>query len=405
VSETFSRLLNAQFLIHFELLDQIERIRTLCHEKPILKGKFAERLLLYDHVVTPTVDFSIIPVLVTWLGEGLFRDVLARGALSFVRFRGGVGYSPGASGLGNFQIGPGQTQRRRETDRQFTAFTRNPADAIEIWLRDVIPELTPRNRVKISRSVLRRTKLLDEFPNFKETVEEETYQDVIGSPELRDYFGLQITNLAALRAVAENQFRVASPNTWMGSEHFDEADILLGMALVNLELSLVGIAEATDAAFDPSIERFMLAKEKRALSGDHLSDAFIRILEINDLPDVSHVVATRQISLKDTWKLREGASGEAFRRWFHEKVRAEPERAAQEYVTALSATSWVNSVPVKVLRLLITMPPLGLVSPILGLSDNLLGNSVQSRRPRYLIDDLKRKLPRRAGVREEVSSR
>src|ERR1700675_4503827 len=130
--------------------------------------------------------------------------------------------------------------------------------------------------------------------------------DALNRPELRTYFGIRSPDMRSLAPVGTNQMRVFSPNAWSNQATFDEADILLGMAAINLELSLVSTAGATDAAFDPVLERFMAGKAKRELVSPEVAAAFSRILEANDLPDVAQVVASGDASLNDIWKLRTG---------------------------------------------------------------------------------------------------
>lgn len=389
----YSRLLNANLLIHFEAADQLERIQTLCRHRPLLKGHFSERLLIYDHIVTPTVDFSIVPVMVSWMGQELFREALTSGVLSFIRFRGALGYRGAGLGLCLYSMGKGDSSNWQPWHE--APFTDDAEMAVSVWLDRVLPEIGKKKRSRIARSVVKRTVLLDSPPEFGRAVAHETYMDALKSPFLQLYFGIRSTHLTHLTPVEPNQLRMFSPQKWANQEEFDEVDTLLGMAAVNLELSLAAPANATDVVFDPIIERFVRGKAERTLGSERKAEAFAQILTLNEMPNIAQVVADGHLTAQEIWKLRSSAKAEIFRRWFHERVAADPKRAAAEYVRALSVDSRLNNIPLKAFRLLVTSLVPGIGSFLASAADSVIFDATaHGRNPRYLIDEMQRVIPR-----------
>ena len=93
-----STLLANDLLLPWDLNPPGGRLRAYTEDRE-LAGQVIEKLLFYDRVVIPTVDFSIVVPLVHWMGIPILRDLLVSEALSFVRFRGTLGYSGNGVGL------------------------------------------------------------------------------------------------------------------------------------------------------------------------------------------------------------------------------------------------------------------------------------------------------------------
>ena len=70
-----------------------------------------ERLLLYERINVPTVDFTIIAPLVHWFGVEVPLNLLESEAPKFGRLSGGLGYVGSRNGLAVFRIRSGETQQ------------------------------------------------------------------------------------------------------------------------------------------------------------------------------------------------------------------------------------------------------------------------------------------------------
>ncbi len=386
------KLLNSHLLLHFELTDPLPRIKTLIHERPAIKGALAERLFLYDELIIPTTDFSIVPVLVNWLGYDLLCEMLGARAMRFLRYRGALGYAGNGNGLVMFRIEKGEAPSWEPWQEAPSA---EPERAAEIWLTRTLPELTSKDRDKIISSVIANSDELAQVPGFDESVAHETYRDGLHSPSLRAFFGLRSTNMTRLHGVGPDQLRVFSPQRMHAQGNPEEVDILLGMAGANFELYLAELAQADDVAFDPSIQQFLVGKAERALHSIDLAEGFVDILTVNDLPDLALAVSSGTVSPAEVWRIRNRQNAIRFRRWFHECVRDQPERAVNEYMSAIGKKSWIDSLPAKVLRFVLTnaaslLPGAGIAAS--AVDSFLLERIVNGYSPKYLIDDLKNTL-------------
>lgn len=387
-----SVLFNNRLFIHAELIDQLPRIEALIRERPLLKGIFLEQLMLYDKVIVPTPDLSIAPVLSEWLGEGLLTEILGDGALRFLRCRDQLGYAGNGVGLCLYRIGreDGRYDKTRKEARMAET-----ADAADAWLRDAAPSLDGRARGRLVAVIDEHTEDVLELPEFQEKIAHETYMDALNSPSLRTFFGIRSHDMTRLSGTAAGQLRAFSPQAQYNAE-IDEIDVLLRMAAANFELHLAEVAQADDVEFDPSIQRFLVGKAERALHSIDLAQGFVDILSVNDLPDMANAVGSDVLSPAEVWRIRSGENGIRFRRWFHEHVREQPDRAVNEYVAAIGKQSWVSRFPGKVLRFLVTnaaslLPPVGIAAS--AIDSFLLDRIVRGYSPKYLIDDLRQILP------------
>lgn len=386
------KLLNSHLLLHFELADPLPRIEALMYERPAIMGALVERLFLYDELVIPTCDFSVVPVLTSWLGDDLFTEMVQTGAIRFLRYRGSLGYSGNGVGLLKFSLEKGEAPAWKPWREAPSA---EPERAAEIWLERMRPDLNPSARDKIASSVIAHSEELIQITDFDRKVVHETYMDALESPSLRAYFGIRSTNMTLLHGIRPDQLRVFRPHGMRAYNNVGEVDILLGMAAANFELCLAQISQADDVAFDPSIQQFLVGKAERALHSIDLAEGFVDILTVNDLPDLATAVSSGTVSPAEVWRIRNRESAIRFRRWFHECVRDQPERAVNEYVSAIGKKSWIERFPAKVLRFVLTnaaslLPGAGIAAS--AVDSFLLERIVNGYSPKYLIDDLKNTL-------------
>ena len=381
-------LLNSHLLLHWEASDPLPRIQALANERPLIKGALVERLLLYDSVVIPTVDFCIVPVLVRWLGQSLYQEMLEAGALRFLRYRGMLAYAGAGQGIAMIRTEKGEDEN---WDGWKEAQTGEATISVQYWLERCL-EVHQSERQTLTDLTVNHTQEVD-LAGFNEKVAHETYMDVLSDVELQLYFSLRSTNLTRLQGIENNQLKVFGPQRVYTYRSEHEIDTLLGIAAANFELHLGELCEAQDVGFDPMIEPFLQAKARRVLSASDMQAGFTRILEVNDLPDVPGAVAAGDAEIGELWDARNGSACREFRQWFHEHVREEPGRASAEYVRALSEAHWIDSAPAKALRLVVVTAA-GLASLEAGLAAGLvdsfvLQNIAGQHSPKWLIDELR----------------
>jgi len=99
-------LLANDLFLPWDMNDPAPRLRAFTEDRR-LAGHILETLFIYDRVIIPTVDYSIIVPLVHWIGIPVLREMLESEAISFVRITGGLGYAGGGHGLMTFELHPG----------------------------------------------------------------------------------------------------------------------------------------------------------------------------------------------------------------------------------------------------------------------------------------------------------
>jgi hypothetical protein len=72
------------------------------------RGILASQGLLYDTIVIPTLDFSVIPTLYDWLSLPVLRTAIENGSLCFMRYPGFIVYGGNGAGIiANVKFGKG----------------------------------------------------------------------------------------------------------------------------------------------------------------------------------------------------------------------------------------------------------------------------------------------------------
>ena len=171
------------------------RIRLIA-DNPWFQGTFAEIFLQHDTVCLPTADFSILPAFLQWAGLDLFTDMLATGALRFIKHFGSLAYvddgtgitqyyplkeppPPGSDGYAPFEhLGAG--------DGALSASVVTSEEAISLYLRGVqtksAGELQNHEVKHLTSLVLRQTVEVELRESFYEKVTALTARDIKALP-------------------------------------------------------------------------------------------------------------------------------------------------------------------------------------------------------------------------------
>jgi hypothetical protein len=308
---------------------------------------FIHSLLLYDRVVLPTQDFLGLTVLTKQFGENALRGLLDERLLAFMRLKGSFGCARGS-------LTPFFINKKEGPSTPFSAST-DEALAFALTAGPVtVPGRTLHTKV-IAATQERNVKTLYKALN------EETARDVSGSPGLRDELELE--------ALVPNQGDLTiriytdplSP-AWKG----DAIDRYNALAFANLELRLANEADCADSTSASPMAHLLRAKAERlGISAEH---AFGTLREVAGIPDVGAAVLDGRLDLDSLLKLRRSRDGEAFRQWFHQHVRADPEAVGREYAQLLKQVPFLGTATGRMLRILATGAVGTLVSgnPLVG---------------------------------------
>ena len=121
---------------------------------------------------------------------------------------------------------------------------------------------------------------------------------------------------------------------------------------------------------------------------------FSRVLDLNNIPDVGLLVAKGGMSPADLWKLRQARESRQFRAWLRTANVGDARELEQAFVSSLTSSDASSSLPVKMLRFVITtgvgtlFPPAGIVLD--AIDSFFVDKWLQGYSPRLFLDSLSR---------------
>ncbi len=347
------KILDSRLQIRLDL-DVSLKANSFYHTNPKHRAHFVSQLLLYNSIVIPTNDFGIIPILISWLGLGLFREAISSNTIEFVKLNSFISYGGNGKGISEIKIEPNEKKPFKWWQK---AIFGDIESAIDLQLRYQCPFISKKVREKLVYSIRRVTKQFD-YDNdcFKKNICDESYSDIINEPKLFDFIlkseSLSKKNgvsLNRLTGINKNQFRFLNLESIK-----DGIDLLLRVAEINREILLSFLYGGIDLGTSEGAQ--LILKNKLSLSGISPStiDKFISLLELNNIPDIRPAIEYNELSLINIWRLRKKHYSKKFRKWLR-KSNAENSRELEKlYVKSLGKRSIFSSLPVRKLRFAIT---------------------------------------------------
>ncbi len=357
-----------------------------------LAGRVTELMTLYDFVVIPTVDFSIIPPLVHWLGPKIYLEMMANGRLSFVRYRGSLAYVGNGCGLNMFEILPSAENPVEPWFRR--AVRCEPEEAVLLQLHNRLKGLDAKLVEHLARLTALGT-VDSRLPEFIGKVEQETYRDILGSQGLRSLYS-QGSDLRRLPGINANQLRVfsAAPKPDVAG---DPIDVTLRLGMMNLEAYLADEAGVRDLVTDRGFGSLLRAKAERLSSGKTSADAFSALVTVEGIPDVVEMVTSGRVKPHEVWEFSGSRPATNFRQWFDKNGPLDSAAMVREYVAALHDGGPWNTWSTKLVRFVVVQG-VGAIIPLVGgiavsAADNFLLEKIRlGYNPRFFIDALRDKL-------------
>lgn len=333
-----------------------------------------ESTLLHDVVVVPTEDYLNLTAMVDVLGAKPLIEALEAGVLRFCRVKGALAYVGNGGGIVHVTL-PFQGDG---TDP--TAVGADPDVAVAWALRAL---KTPPD-AKLAKLAVANT---TEYDLFSAT-------DIIAAASYRDFAELPIGNgkdAKRLAGVTARELRILGGQD-LGPT-IDDIGVVLALATANLEMQLMNVAGASDSATSTPLGHALRAHEIRS----HQShEAFLKLLELLDVPDIGDGVLQNNIQLSQLLSLRESRAGREFRKWFHENCSTDPGVVAKAYIELLSQVPHVSSTRGKVLRFVITtlMGLIPAVGAIAGAAASFVDSFILEKlaercSPKFFIEQLK----------------
>lgn len=359
------------------------------------RAHFASQLMVYDRIVIPTSDFGVVPALLQWAGEKRMEELLEEEAVSFLRLYGLIGYAGAGNGLVSFEITPGEGTVQQWWQK---ALWGDLEAAVYLQIQHLASSVSVKKRRRFVKLVMAASQLAKiEGENFDKNLANESYNDVMGTPALRDEVERQIprgvagpVSLKRLPGIQDNQLRVA-----VRDEPGDAIDLLLRVAELNRDLLLAKNAGNADLTISPGASAVLQYKLRRTRPA--LADLFASLLDLNRVPDLRRAVESDSVSVEDVWKLRKTARSRRFREWLRKADATSGRELERMYVEALGRKSWVQSLPARILRFVLSTGA-GVANPSIGLGvgaadsflvEQLLGGYS----PKLMIDDMRRLIP------------
>ena len=374
-------------------LDTSLKANSFFHTNPSHRAHLAGQLLLYDSIVIPTMDFGIVPILISWMGLSVFREALETDSIRFVRPKSLLGYAGNGNGISGFEI---QDTPEKPFPWYSAAKFGSLEDAPNLQLKYQCPFLTSSVREKLVSLIINRSKMLDwDNDLFMKQIVRESYTDIMKSPALshliltREPQDTQSLQLDRLSGVASNEFRVLSLDQLK-----DGVDIVLRVAEINLEIMMAHLYDNADLGTSVGAEILLKEKLIRAGAQPQLIEQFQGLLELENIPDLWPIVEASVISISDIWKLRQQREAKQFRKWLREADPADTRELEKAYVALLGKSSIYTSLPVRILRFIITTAVSAvepLVGTLAGTADSFfIEKWLAGYSPRLFLDKIRR---------------
>jgi len=400
-----SSILANELLLPWDMDSPAWRLRAYTTDRWVA-AHLIETSLLYDRIVVPTVDLSIVVPLIHWLGVPVFREMVMSDSLSFIRYRGNIGYGGNGLGIVLHQI--------RAPDSPYNWWVQaayvSPSEAAGMQIRHRLRGF--REDVSDALASIVGLSTVDtSLPQFQSRVANETYRDIAGSNVLVEHFQPECTDLARMAGVAPNEMR-----TYMYKRRLEDAgdgiDIAIRIAMANLEVYLAEEAGTRDMATVSGFETILKAKAARYTGSSDKAESFATVLRMESLPDLETAVVAGELDLARLWDFRNTKTAAQFRRWFDEVGPASPHQVMVEYTKCLRSPGGLTTTRAKLIRFIVlqligaalvpaTSGASLLATGSLSAVDCFLLDKIRvGFNPRYFVDDLRHAVlqsPRTAG--------
>jgi len=385
---TTKNIVDSRLFIHVDF-SRTHLINQSFSENLSNKSHFASQLLLYDTIIVPTYDFGIVPSLISWLGADRFKTAIKTKAIQFIRRNGLLAYVGNGNGVSTIRLERGKSRTWEWwTEALFT----DDYSASELQLNHFCQNIANRQRRILARDISLSTIPISYNNNFFiENIAKESYRDIINSSLLSQIavdLSEEPSKLNLEQLIPANKTQVLDHDRIIK----DAVDLVLSVAEINMQILMGTQANNADLLVPQGTEFLLKEKLKRECSTKSLVDAFMRLLDLKNIPDIRPAIANNSIPLSKIWDARESKNGEKFRDWLR-KVNPEDSRDLEKaYVEILEKDTLAESLPLRVLRFAITTAA-GIIDPLIGTGVSVLDSFfvdkwLKGYSPKLFLDDL-----------------
>lgn len=372
----------------------LERISDAMVQSSEQWAQLANYLLMYDQIVIPTGNFQVLPVLRLMLGEEVFDELIQTRGIVLARYDQWFGYAGNGGGLVFFTVHE-NPEIPRHGPNIFNSYFKPLEEAVDVALAVTNPPSTSQRRTKLKNMLMDNIVLLP-TQQFAETLKDEAYRDILNSPYLREFLALRnagrsLDNLVGLEPDKVTTF---NPHIPADTDAIPEIRSVLRVAFENLLLSIGGHAEVTDVTGDKTTLNILRAKGQRVGFSPEGPHAFTQIQKVSGVPDIGVAFADKRISAKQLLELRYSNHCQALRDWFATSSPGDQaEDIVRRYIDSVGKPSWLESIPIKLLRFAATTG-IGALEPISGATASAIDTFMLSkwfpgRSPRLFLKQAK----------------
>jgi len=313
------------------------------------------------------------------LGDDVFKELLSTNAIVLARHDKWFAYGGNGAGLCYFSVESGADNNPQNPNLGYAYF--QPLDeALDVALSLTLPKTDSLNKA-ILTNLLTDKVVNTPLEELGGSLFEETYNDVLGSPYLRDFMALRNAgrSLSKLKGIKSNTLTFFNPQLQPEGDIGLEIRAVLRVAFENLILAIGTYLEATEIAANEGTLAIVSAKGQRAGAAISGKDAFTKIQEISGVPDLGKAFASKQLSPKEIINLRESKHCQALRDWMaRQDSSLDSKDIVREYVASIGQPSLLESIPVKLLRFAATTG-IGALNPVAGGIANLTDSFLLSK--------------------------
>ena len=357
----------------------LERISDAMVQSSEQWARLANYLLMYDQIVIPTGNLQVLPVLRLMLGEEVFDELIQTRGIVLARYDQWFGYAGNGGGLVFFTVHE-NPEIPRHGPNIFSSYFKPLEEAVDVALAVTNPPSTSQRRAELKNMLMDNIVLLP-TQQFAETLKDEAYRDILNSPYLREFLALRNAgrSLDNLVGLGPGKVTTFNPHIPADADAVPEIRSVLRVAFENLLLSIGGHAEVTDVTGDKTTLNILRAKGQRVGFSPEGPHAFTQIQKVAGVPDLGMAFAGKRISARQLLELRYSSHCQAFRDWFATSSPGDhAEDIVRRYVDSLGKPSWLESIPIKLLRFAATTG-IGALEPISGATASAIDTFMLSR--------------------------
>jgi len=237
-----------------------------------------------------------------------------------------------------------------------------------------------------------------EKEDFYKKVAEETYKDIKGSDKLASFVSsfykdsIDNIDLANLKDIPSNQTEFLNAD----GRITHPKDLILRVAEINLDLLTAFVSDIPTVSLPADGMHLVDTKLIRSGFTKERVQDFIKLLSLNNVPDIRPAIESGELSVGDIWRLRQSPNGQKFREWIGKADPKDADELTKIYISSLKNRPFISNMPARMIRYVLTSA-VGMINPglgtTLGMVDSFFVEEILSGfAPKLFLDDLSKLL-------------